>query len=58
VGKVAILRPRPPRSVRVMARDWSVRSRAEWGIGLGIRSGGRVFGFETGGGYLLWDRVQ
>jgi hypothetical protein len=52
------MRPRPPRSVRVMARDWSVRSRAEWGIGLGIRSGGRVFGFETGGGYLLWDRVQ
>jgi hypothetical protein len=40
-------RVRPPMLVRAqLVRARSARSKATWGLGLGIKSEGRVFGFD------------
>jgi hypothetical protein len=57
VGEVAAFGPKSvrsqARSVRVRPlRSVRARSRAAWGLGMGIRSEERVFGFETGGWYF------
>jgi hypothetical protein len=53
------VRPRPPRSARVIVRARTGRSRVAWGLGLRIRSEGRVFRCEKGcgGRYLMWERA-
>jgi hypothetical protein len=43
------VRARPPRSARVR----SVMSRVAWGLGMGIRSEGRVLRFERGGCFRI-----
>jgi hypothetical protein len=54
------VRPRPPRSARVIVRARTGRSRVAWGLGLRIRSEGRVFRCEKGcgGRYLMWERAR
>jgi hypothetical protein len=51
------LRARPPRSVRSrsmrLVRARSVWSKVAWGLGMRIRSEGRVFRFESGGCFRI-----